>query len=132
MVSTGREAPPAVVAGDLARRSTMTKRKTKTGTALVLRIGNATHRVASIEEASATFVRLCAQSERESDWPGPISGRVGDYEISYNGRVWLGKRLAYDPYQIQGRRYAPNFDERRASMCDPHNDPSSLLDGGAT
>ena len=45
--------------------------------------------VQSLEEASRVYCGLRDESgEGGSTWP---SGRVGEYTVSYNGKVWLGK-----------------------------------------
>lgn len=56
-----------------------------------LKIGRRTHDVASIEEASRLYQRLRDESgEGASTWP---EGRVGEFRITYNGRIWRGDQL---------------------------------------
>lgn len=61
---------------------------------LTLRIGKRTFKVWSAEEASATY-----QRERDASGKGASQfpdGRLGRLRISYNGRVWLGKRVVLE------------------------------------
>jgi hypothetical protein len=52
-----------------------------------LEIGDLRFTVSSLQEAQTVYAReRDASGEGASTWP---RGRVGSYEISYNGRAWL-------------------------------------------